>query len=179
MCCIQTQTKAAAIICCILTGIYIVIDHETSKEKSNGRWWYHQRFQVGEYARLETRIPGYVFCIVSDVMCLIGAYKYKKYLFLPFIVKTGLFILGLVSYLIFLIHFGINRFDMDHLLWIWIITYFLVSVFKVFQEISAVTSGRRERIVLQPISSQPIARNTEVGNNHLHSGDQNQTYGYQ
>ena len=30
-----------------------------------------------------------------------------------------------------------------------------------------------------PISSQPIARNTEVGNNHLHSGDQNQTYGYQ
>ena len=132
-----------------------------------------------DYEPPETNIPGYVFCIVSDVMCLIGAYKYKKYLFLPFIVKTGLFILGLVSYLIFLIHFGSNRFDMDHLLWIWIITYFLVSVFKVFQEISAVTSGRRERIVLQPISSQPTVRSTEVSNHHLHSGDQNKACGYQ
>ena len=57
--------------------------------------------------------------------------------------------------------------------------YFLVTSVKLFQEMSGVTSGWSKGIVLQPISSQPIARSTEVGNYHLHSGDQNQTYGYQ
>ena len=45
--------------------------------------------------------------------------------------------------------------------------------------VSLFTSGRSERIVLQPMSSQPIAGSKESNNNHLHSGDQNQTYGYQ
>ena len=131
------------------------------------------------------------FMVVSYVLCLIGAYKYKDYLLLPFIVKTSLSILGLVLYLIFLIHFVINRFDIDYssIFFFLVITFlyamvglnifFVVSVFRVFQEISAVTSGMSERIVLQPISSQPMTRSTEVDNNHLNLGDQIQTYGYQ
>ena len=197
MCCrLQTQTKAAVIICCILTCAYIGIEQGTRKtSKGTSKFYSRDQRLLGRInralnARYEAKIPGYVFCIVSDVLCLIGAYKYEKYLLMPFIVKPGLFILGLVLFGIFPIQLGFN-FWMDHssdffpvlitlpYVILGLFTYFLVTAIRFFLEISAVTSRRSERTVLQPISSQPVARSTEVGNNRLHSGYQSQTYEYQ
>ena len=177
----KTPTKVAAIICCILTGFAVCGDISKGTNEFYGRG-YH-------YAPPEAKIPGYVFWIVSDVLCLIGTHKNKKYLLLPFIIKTSLSILGIVLYLIFMIYLA-TLVDRDHSsVFLVVITllfgmlglfiYFLVASIKCFQEMSGVISGRSVAIVLQPISSQPNVRTTEVGNYHLRSSDQNQTYGFQ
>ena len=154
-CCLQTQTEVAAIICFFLIGISAGIEMSTGSYQLYGSGF--------DYAPPETKIPGYAICMVSDVLCLIGAYKYKKYLLMPFIVKTGLCILVLVFYLISIqLIQSIVFDDMDNSLitnlmvitllyfMLGLFTYFLVCAVKFFQEISSVTSGTSKTMVLQP-----------------------------
>ena len=188
---IQTQTKVAAAICLVLTLMAIAEELHRAENSEGINKVYSRGY---DYAPPKAKVPSYlymVFCTVSDVLCLIGAHLNQKYFLLPFIVKTSLNILILVLYLIFMIYVAtlvVRDPPLIFHLWITLLfgglglyIYCLVTSIRCFREMSAVTSRWSEGIVLQQISisSQPIARNTEVGNCHLYSGDQNQTYGCQ
>ena len=193
MCCsLRTQTMVAAVICCFVTSCSVCDEisnricfffcddlSDFLSNESDGR---------GDIFEDLVKVAVYVFCMVSDVLCLFGAQQNKKCLLLPFIFKTCLSILGLSVSLIFLISFGSRQRDLTLIFYLiftllsvmfGLYIYFLVISIKFFRENSDAASRRTEVTVLQPVSSQPIARSTDVSNHHLHLGDQNQACGYQ
>ena len=175
----------AAIICCTLDVIGVIVIAIFKKPNN----FYGRDNRNHLFVDLS---PIYIFVIASDGLCIIGAVKKKKCMLLPFIIKTSN--LGtLLAEMCFgsnLALFGpiqIGTKNWEYVLvigllspWIFgLCMYSLVNAIRFFGEISFVTSGRREVIALQPISSQPTARSTEVVPDQLHSGEQNQIYEHQ
>ena len=211
MCCpLRTHTKVISILCLIFTALGALnlistigafLAGTTSTADAN-------LFFGGDMnVSLAVQILIYVFCIVSEVLCLVGAMKNNKCLLVPFIIEMSLTILALAFIAILFIYWGAvagsalvgstdNR-DVHNvvgtlgtfMLFLLLIPifiaiglsiYFLVIVVKYFQEISSgVVSGQSEGIVLQPYSSHPMAPNAGVATVYVPPGGQNPPYGYQ
>ena len=172
MCCccsLRTHTKVIAIICIILTalGALNLIGTvgafnagTTDAVTTDALLFYGGDMGIA----LAVQIPIYVFCIVSDVLCLFGAIKSNKCFLVPFIVKMVLLIIADVVIVILFIILGANAGsliagstndrDMQNvvgtfgamlffllliplLIGIGIAIYFLVIVVRYFKEISS------------------------------------------
>ena len=172
MCCsLQNRTIVVAIIWCIADAIPFISAIAYSTDSSIDR-----SYSRGSSFLYWSNILIYVFVIVwcpPDVLCLIGACTKKRYMLLPFIVKTGLIVLVLPVICIF-------SWDVGLIVPLAIcILFSCVTAIHFFNEIGNTTSGRSEEIILQPISSQPTAPAIEVVPDHLHLGEQNQTCEHQ
>ena len=144
---------------------------------------------IGRYGRGfgsvdEAKMPVYVvyvFAVIPDVLCFIGACTKIKYLLVPFIVKTG-YLAGIVMCFIVLIAVISSDFGSSFVLYsvmLGLCIYSCATACKFLYKKSNTTSRRSEEIMLQPISSEPTARRTEVVPSHLHSVEQTQTYEHQ
>ena len=100
MCCccsLRTHTKVIAVICLISTVGGIGTIGAFMAETRDAVTIDAGFFQGGNMkGTLAIQIPIYVFCILSDVLCLVGAIKSKKCLLMPFIIKMVLLILASV-----------------------------------------------------------------------------------
>jgi len=188
MCCpLRTHTKVIAILSLIASGLGALrlittvtgfLAGTRAGITVDGNLLYGGHMGVA----LAVQILVFVFCIVSDVLCLVGAIKNNKCLLVPYIVKMSLILLGLAIVVIMCIYWGsiagalissVNNDDFRHVsgsiaaiyfflfliplfIMIGLASYFLAIVVKFFQELaSGVIEGQSEGMVLQPHSSQP------------------------
>ena len=211
MCCpLRTHTKVISILCLIFTALGALNLISTigaflagTTSTTDAKLFFNGDVNVS----LAVQILIYVFCIVSEILCFVGAMKNNKCLLVPFIIQKSLTILALAAIAILFIFWGsvagqalvettddrdvrtvfgtLGAFMFFLLLipifiGIGISIYFLVIVVKYFQEISSgVVSGQSEGIVLQPYSSHPMAPNAGVATVYVPPGGQNPPYGYQ
>ena len=173
MCCccsLRTHTKVIAIICLIFTALgalnligTIGAFNAGTRDAvtTDARLFYGGDMGIA----LGVQIPIYLFCILSDVLCLVGAIKNSKPFLVPFIVKMVLLLLADAVIAILFIYWGATVgslmagsandqgfqnvagafsatiffvFLIPLLIGIGIAIYFLVIVVRYFKEISSV-----------------------------------------
>ena len=184
MCCnLRTHVKGIAIICIILSVLGSLRVISALSELVTGVTSTETDFVYGGSAALVIgiHIPAFVFVLISEILCLVGAIKNNKCFLVPFMIVQCLTILLCIGLGILFIYFGIvlesSEYGYDGnndlarlgrivffmlliplLIVAGLAIYFLVIVAKFYSELSSgIISGEQPGIVLQPyISPQGI-----------------------
>ena len=171
MCCnLRTHAMVIAIICLIFTGLGSLNLISTFAQFASGHATTSDVYTLygGNITiALGVQILIYVYWVVSEVLCLVGAIKNNKCLLIPFMICLVLTILGCAGATILMIILGISKVsdgDADGIgaiFWLLVIIpigivlglsiYFLVIIVKFYNELaSGLVDGHREGVVLQP-----------------------------
>ena len=192
MCCnLRTHTMVISIVCLILTCLgplnFISTSSQSasktpesspdSSQSSDGNTGKQFLIELG------VQIFIYVYWIVSEISCLVGAIKNNKCLLIPFMICMCLTILGCVGATIYLVFFGVlgahavgyvgaqsgflGALGSIGVLAVFLMIipaffvlglsiYFLVIIVKFYKELeSGLVNGQRDGLVLQPLTASP------------------------
>ena len=178
MCCnLRTHAMVIAIICLIFTGLGSLNLISTFAQFASGHATTSDVYTLygGNITiALAVQILIYVYWVVSEVLCLVGAMKNNKCFLIPFMICLVLTILGCAGATILMIILGISSGGPgDHtgiraivfflvIIPIGIILglsiYFLVIIVKFYNELaSGLVDGHREGVVLQPYAPPSVS----------------------
>ena len=191
-CSLRTHTKVIAIVSLIITGISIIFNISEEVQENDAPYYSHKsigrRFGGNSLA---VEIIIHLYCVLSEVFCLVGAQENQKYYLVPFIVEMCLRTLGcgiVAIYLITLmpnIEDSVSPFLMVLLIYILIVfglsIYFLTIVVKFFQEKNTETRegiATWRRTYEHPNSPQQMNQNTGLLNVELPPESPNQSSRY-
>ena len=184
MCCnLRTHTMVISIICLIFTGLGSLNLISTVAQSSSGQATSSDvnLFYGGNTTiALGVQILIYVYWVVSEILCLVGAIKNNKCMLIPFMICMCLTILGCVGATILLVFYGtlgahavgyvgaqsgvLGAIGSIGVLAVFLMIipaffvlglsiYFLVIIVKFYKELeSGLVNGQRDGVVLQPLA---------------------------
>ena len=166
MCCnLRTHAMVIAIICLIFTGLGSLNLISTFAQFASGHATTSDVYTLygGNITiALGVQILIYVYWVVSEVLCLVGAIKNNKCLLIPFMICLILTILGCAGATILMIILGISKVsdgDADGIgaiFWLLVIIpigivlglsiYFLVIIVKFYNELASACDAAQRRL---------------------------------
>jgi len=192
MCCnLRTHTMVISIVCLIVTCLgplnFISTSSRSASKTPGSSQDSSQSSDVntGKNFTIElgVQIFIYVYWIVSEISCLVGAIKNNKCLLIPFMICMCLTILGCVGATILLVFYGtlgahavgyvgaqsgfLGALGSIGVLAVFLMIipaffvlglsiYFLVIIVKFYKELeSGLVNGQRDGVVLQPLTASP------------------------
>ena len=193
MCCnLQTHVMVISIICLILTCLgplnFISTSSQSASKTQKSSPDSSQSSDANKggnvaIINLGVQIFIYVYWVVSEILCLVGAIQNNKCLLIPFMICMCLTILGCVGATILLVFYGtlgahavgyvgaqsgvLGAIGSIGVLAVFLMIipaffvlglsiYFLVIIVKFYKELeSGFVNGQREGVVLQPLTASP------------------------